>query len=135
MARIEWSSSWSVGDDQLDHEHQGLIDLINRLAEVEAQASSDPQLWQDCLGEMVLYAENHFRHEEERMGQAGYPHLEAHRMGHLRFRKQLTTLAQEAEGRASEAIRDLHTFLAAWLRNHILEDDRRYVSYLTVKPD
>ncbi|HJV23169.1 MAG TPA: bacteriohemerythrin [Holophagaceae bacterium] len=135
MARIEWAPSWSVGDDLLDHEHQGLIALINRLADVEAGASADPQVWRDCLAEMVLYAENHFRHEEERMGQVAYPHLEAHRAGHLRFRKQISALAQASEGRALEAISDLHAFLAAWLRNHILEDDRRYVPYLEVKSD
>ncbi|HJV89976.1 MAG TPA: bacteriohemerythrin [Holophagaceae bacterium] len=135
MARIEWSPNWSVGDDLLDHEHQGLIALINRLSEVEGEVRAHPGIWRECLAEMVLYAENHFRHEEERMGQVAYPHLEAHRAGHLRFRKQLSLLAQEAEARGEDALPNLHAFLAAWLKNHVLEDDRRYVAYLTVNPD
>ena len=133
MSRIEWSPVWSVGDDLLDREHQGLIALINRLADPEALAEEGPKVWLDAIAELVLYAETHFRHEEERMGQIGFPGLEAHRTGHMRFRKQLATLASDAEGKGPKALPDLYTFLTAWLKSHVLEEDQRYVPYLEAK--
>lgn len=133
MSKLEWSPSWSVGDDQLDREHQGLIALINRLADPAIQESQDPQIWLTCISEVVRYAENHFRSEEERMRQADYPGLGAHRTGHLRFRTQVAQLSQPPEAGGLKSLKDLHAFLAAWLKSHVLEEDRRYVPYLDAK--
>ncbi len=133
MSRIEWDQTWSVGDDQLDKEHKTLVALINRLADSEVQHGLDPQVWRECFSEMVLYAENHFRHEEERMGQVGFPELESHRAGHMRFRKQLSILASEAEVAPRGALPDLHSFLAGWFKEHILKEDQRYKPYVEAK--
>ncbi len=135
MSKLEWSPSWSVGDDRLDREHQGLIALINRLAEPAIQESRDPQTWLTCIAEVVRYAENHFRFEEERMRQAHYPGLEAHRTGHLRFRTQVAQLSQAPAEDGPKSLTDLHAFLSAWLRSHVLEEDRRYVPYLGARTD
>ena len=135
LPRIEWSPSWSVGDDRLDHEHQSLVALINRLVEPDVRESNDPQVWRACISEVVLYAENHFRYEEDRMEQVKYPNLEGHRAGHMRFRKQISQLTLDTYEETPSVLPELHTFLIAWLKNHILDEDQRYTAYLVVKPE
>ncbi|MBI3131689.1 MAG: hemerythrin family protein [Acidobacteria bacterium] len=135
MPRIEWSPSWSVGDDRLDHEHQSLVALINRLVEPEIRESNDPQVRRACVAEVILYAENHFRYEEDRMEQVKYPNLEGHRAGHMRFRRQISQLTLGAFEETPGLLSDLHTFLIAWLKNHILDEDQRYAAYLVAGPE
>lgn len=112
----------------MDLEHIQLVGMINRLYDGLLQfedPSTHGALWQDVLAEVVLYAENHFRHEEQVMGELAFPRLLPHKEGHLRFRKQVSEMASRCQGRA-EDLRELFTFLSAWLKHHVLEEDQQY---------
>lgn len=132
MTELVWQASWSVAEPRLDREHQGLVALINalRVAQEQQLTTLDLDVFvHQVVSELVAYAEDHFRYEEALMAEAKYPDLGHHREGHLHFRQQVTTLAgQVLEQQVS--LKDLHTFLGAWLKHHILDQDQRYVPYL-----
>ncbi len=132
MTELVWQASWSVGDPRLDREHQGLVALINALRVAREQELQDLDLEvfvHQVVSELVAYAEDHFRFEEGLMAEAGYPDLGHHREGHLHFRQQVADMAGRVNDHP-QALEDFHTFLAAWLKHHILEQDQRYVPYL-----
>lgn len=129
---MNWQPDWSVGEAALDREHQSLIAIINALGAALLVGPSEldrESFAHQVLSELVSYAENHFRHEEEVMAVAEFPDLERHREGHLHFRKQVMDLAARV-AEDPQALAELHTFLTAWLRHHILEQDKRYSPFL-----
>jgi hemerythrin len=132
VTELVWQESWSVAEPRLDQEHQGLVALINALRVAQEQQLTELDLdvfVHQVVSELVAYAEDHFRYEESLMAEAGYPDLGHHREGHLHFRRQVADMASRV-GDHPQALKDLHTFLGAWLKHHILDQDLRYVPYL-----
>lgn len=127
MGMLHWQDSFSVGHPQLDAEHQVLMALINRLQGLGGEV---PSAVTEALGDLVRYVEEHFRHEEALLDQAAYPGLEGHRRLHLRFRLQLASFLERCGDAPEAVLEELRTFLAAWWRHHVLEEDLRYRSYL-----
>lgn len=127
MGLLHWDEAYSVGHAQLDSEHRVLLGLINRLHELEG---GERVAMVEALANLVHYAEDHFRHEESVMAAAAYPGREAHRRLHLRFRQQLNAFLDHAGGEPERVQDELRTFLAAWWRHHVLEEDTRYRPYL-----
>ncbi|MGA2071741.1 MAG: hemerythrin domain-containing protein, partial [Sedimentisphaerales bacterium] len=72
MEKICWKDEYSVGVEKIDHQHQHLFEIINKLIE-RPVSSDDSGLVSDILSEMVNYAREHFSTEEMLMRQYGYP--------------------------------------------------------------
>jgi hemerythrin-like metal-binding protein len=121
-----------VGDPDLDREHQMLVGIINGLVDA-VEAGPDPhrgdEVWHQVLSEIVLYAENHFRHEEQRMAEVDYGELDEHRAGHLRFRARVAEFMARESGGVESLLR-AHRFLSEWLKDHVLRVDQGYAPYL-----
>ena len=129
MALMEWKDSYSVGVDKLDNDHKRLIDIINRVDEADKAGKSV----QWVLEELRNYTEYHFKAEEERMKEAGYPDLEEHMREHKAFVQWLTTvertynLAPDAHFHIAETVNE---YLREWLTHHILLVDMQYKGVL-----
>ena len=60
--RVQWDSSFSVGNDLLDRQHQGLLALCNDLAECIAAGRGESLLrFHDILYQLTQYAREHFK--------------------------------------------------------------------------
>jgi len=127
--RILWTPEMSVGHDQLDADHQVLIELINRLS--AGDSDDDRTSIEFVIDELVQYTLMHFAREEALLEEIGYPELAEHRAAHAalagRVEALRTRFCNGLSGRLGDDILD---FLGNWLRDHILREDRGYAALL-----
>jgi hemerythrin len=74
MTFIGWRHDYRVGVLLIDSEHEYLFGLVNAFHDSYAGGGTRPQILL-VLNRQVAYAEEHLRHEEALMGEAGYPRL------------------------------------------------------------
>jgi len=127
-ALIEWSSALSVGDPDIDRQHQRLVGIVNSFH--EAMANKKPQsVIGDLLDKLNAYALEHFRYEEERMRAGGYPQLAEHQEEHAAMLETVKDLQNRfKQGTLSQL--EFMKLLKNWLTQHIQKSDKQYVPYL-----
>jgi hemerythrin-like metal-binding protein len=124
LGDFTWKPEYSVGDDHLDDQHRGLIDLINML--------EDESRMGEVLEQLEIYVDEHFREEEAMLEKAGYPDLAAHKLQHKIFEEWFSVSRRafrepDVSSMLSESIR---AYLKSWLVNHIMVSDKDYASWL-----
>lgn len=132
MPLLEWDKSYAIDVKELDDDHKVLVEMLNKAfdaSEVEGKTESLPLL----VAEMRAYAEMHFHKEEELMAALSYPDKEAHAGMHKIFRDRAQEFAQAGENWKMSDTIDLLTFLADWLKVHILGTDRKLGTFLKNK--
>lgn len=130
MPFIEWDARYSVRHPALDHDHQRLVAIINRLHDA-CETGTQPGIIGETITALRRYVRSHFAREERVMADAGYPDLAAHAQGHRRIEATLADIeslyACSPEALDAERVLD---FLKDWLLNHILKADMAYTPYL-----
>jgi hemerythrin-like metal-binding protein len=124
MGDFTWKPEYSVGDDHLDAQHRGLIDLINMLDDESRTA--------EVLDRLEIYVDEHFRDEEGMLDKADYPDLAAHKKQHEAFEEWLAVSRRAfREPEVASMLREnIRAYLKAWLVNHIMVSDKDYSSWL-----
>ena len=124
METFVWSDRYLTGENLVDTEHQELVRIINLVGALEAGEDSEPAAVQSILEELVLYAVNHFSHEEGLMIDAGCDerHVTMHQKIHREFANQVSAMRQVSMG--AEDTEFLLRFLSNWLAYHILGIDQ-----------
>jgi hemerythrin len=115
MALLQWQDRYSVGIEAVDHEHKELIELINRLAEADA----DPT---EFFGELHRGISAHFALEERFMRERRYDEFAAHKTDHERLLDEIRDLMDESE---DGKVVDLAARLDAWFSRHFETHDAR----------
>lgn len=128
---IAWSEEMAVDHGVIDHDHKMLLALVDQVQSPENQA--DPVAIEFVLDELVGYTMSHFAREEEFMEKIGYPELERHRELHRNLVEDVQRLRQRQsiQDDACQFGEDLSGFLANWLVNHILQEDKKIEAYNT----
>ena len=81
MSLVTWQEQFKTGIDEVDFEHQELIELINLSFEEAKGADSAAALLQS-LGEIYEKISAHFALEEKGMKSHNYAHYEEHKEDH-----------------------------------------------------
>jgi hemerythrin len=105
-----------------DKQHQVLFKLIEQLENGRGDASVFRRLHD--------FAENHFTLEEEYMVRLNFPHIEAHRRAHDKFRSELELMIQECHTYDIKFCVALAEFLREWLRSHIFGIDKQLEEFV-----
>jgi len=127
MSTIKWTEKYSVGIEILDQDHQKLIDLVNQC--IEALEGNNLLLIHDICRDLEKYTYYHFGREEDMMEQCGYPDLQAHKKKHQILCDTLNEGFMDALYDHSEVqTQELIKFLKTWLFDHILNEDKKYMS-------
>ncbi len=133
---IQWTESMSVGVPELDADHKGLIDIINRLAE-QSNYDNVTDSIEGSLVALKRYAELHFAREERVMSVCRYnansDHLEAHRNFVVKIQKVDKRFENDPKRLSRNVSEELGQFLSDWLTNHILHEDMAYKPYVIPK--
>lgn len=125
---IEWSEELSVGVDEIDAQHQVLVDLLNEFNDAIRQQKGSV-VARDILRRLTDYTRVHFAVEESVMRLLGYPDYDEHKALHDELIDQIVALEDKLmEGKKSVNFELLH-FLRTWLTKHIQETDRDYVPH------
>jgi hemerythrin-like metal-binding protein len=118
-----WDEKYRTGIDEVDHDHKGLINLINDLYEA-MQDGSGGALLLPIFSALKRYTEDHFAKEESYMVECAAPDQNKHVQEHRRMTETLADLeSRHRRGEAAISLQTL-TFLRDWLTNHICVVDQ-----------
>jgi hemerythrin len=122
---VEWSDTLSVGIEEIDAQHQVLVDLVNQMHDaIRERHSSD--VVRGILDRLAEYTRIHFAVEESLMRILGYPEYEEHKAQHEELIQSVADLQHKvAAGQTAIGFELMH-FLKVWLTRHIMESDQKY---------
>jgi hemerythrin len=129
---IKWNSRYAVNIEDVDNQHQKLIDLINKLYDAMSVGKGKDVLG-PVLTELVDYTTYHFNTEERLFQQNGYPEYAGHKMAHDELAAKTKALKKEFDTGNKKLSIDVMLFLSNWLNDHIMEEDKKYAPFLTSK--
>ncbi|CRI65153.1 putative Bacteriohemerythrin [Thiocapsa sp. KS1] len=122
---VEWSAALSVGIDEIDAQHQALIDLINEMQDAVVEGvERERQL--EVLGRLAEYTKIHFAVEESLMRIFGYPDYERHKGQHEGLIRNMLDLQHRLALDQTPVDDSLMRHLRHWLLDHILQSDQDY---------
>lgn len=128
MSFIKWKPDLSVNVDVLDEQHQGLIGMVNDLADA-MQEQKEKDALGSILEGLANYADQHFKTEEKYFVEFGYPETEDHKQEHRMFARKVLDFQDKFENEILFPSTDLLNFLCDWFKNHIKETDSRYSQF------
>lgn len=127
LRRLQWKDSYSVGVDELDAQHKGLIETINKAIDVYENESSDIIGVFTALSE---YLAIHFSSEENFMAALRYPGRKEHSGRHREFNTKFIELLDAYEKGVEKLPLKLLIFLRDWFLYHVVsKDDPGYAQY------
>jgi hemerythrin-like metal-binding protein len=129
MTLLQWQANFSVGIDEVDHEHRELIGLINALHAALGEDRAGTRT-EEFLGEIFADVSAHFALEERIMRDRRYDALAEHKADHERLLDDLRDLMDE---QAAGAVLDDERFagqLATWFAGHFQTHDARFHRHL-----
>lgn len=128
MSQITWDDSYSVGNQEIDAQHQEWIAIYNRLdqAILTEKPGDLARVREETLKAMMEYASYHFRQEEQYMQEIGYPEVVAHKRIHTEFDDQLYSSYRKVKDGELLLNSELITVIRSWLLNHIQKTDMQY---------
>ncbi|EGA65136.1 GGDEF domain-containing protein [Vibrio brasiliensis] len=126
MKSFEWDSCYETGLDDVDEQHQYLVEVINRYGALIAQNNISMQDIRLALFELSRYAEFHFKEEENLMRTVGVydKHVEEHIKIHRAFMADILSMQAFINDGNKKASEHLLNFLIHWLAYHILGIDQ-----------
>ena len=128
MLFFVWTPALRVGLEEMDTQHQGLIQLMARLHD-EGTAHVPKPVFVDTLGQFARLTVRHFADEEAAMASFDYPRLDIHQDQHRRLLERFDgyrVAIGRPDGRFTESFTG---FLRDWLTGHIKGADTQYGVY------
>lgn len=129
--KLKWSDDFKVGHEQIDQEHQLIVEKYATLYDLMKEGKGH-----DYYGQLLLflkdYIEFHFSNEEKIQQEVGYLGQLRHKKLHEAFKAEIAKIIekqQDSEITNAELIR-FNLFLKNWLIYHILIEDRSMVENL-----
>jgi hemerythrin-like metal-binding protein len=129
MTLLEWRDAYTIGIEEVDHEHRELIGLINTLhASLEADRSAARV--EEFLGEVLSDISAHFALEEKVMRARRYDAYVEHKADHERLLDELRELMDELATGVPLDDERLATRLSEWFGRHFRTQDARFHRHL-----
>lgn len=120
---ISWSETFATGVARIDEEHQKLVAMLNQLEEA-IQVGRGSKLISALVGDLRLYADRHFNHEESCMEQYRCPTAAENKEAHAHFREMLAKAQLRLTGGGNAlAAQQVHRELCEWIVKHVLRVD------------
>jgi hemerythrin-like metal-binding protein len=128
---IVWSDALMTGVQEIDEQHQILVNMLNE-ANARLTEYSGHDVLQNIIRDLMSYALYHFDTEEELMVENQYDQVdrEIHFREHRGFSDKVSKLQQELRQGKLVSREELLTFLNGWLINHILKTDMQLGRFL-----
>lgn len=131
---MEWTEDLAVGIAKIDEQHQELFRRISGLLLAIREQRCRNEI-DGTLRFLDDYAKFHFSEEEKRMAEAGYAGLEAHKLLHAVYLKNILELKRLAElpregGMSYELSVTANQIVVDWIRTHIMQEDKRFGAFI-----
>lgn len=127
---IEWSNDFCLGIPVIDDQHKRLFAIINRL-DSEYRGKKCIETIEKIFLELINYCNYHFTLEEKAMAKCNYDRLELHKAAHDLFVKKIHEFYVKHKKNECSALPDTINFLNDWLIDHIMVEDRHYLTAIS----
>ncbi len=122
MRLLTWKPEYRIGIAAIDHEHQALIETVNRLhGELESPARR--QTVPAFFGELLREISAHFALEEKVMRELRYEHFARHKEDHEQLLDELRDMMDVFEYSEEVDSVELGTRLESWFSRHFRTHD------------
>lgn len=129
MAYFEWAQDMVIDGGPIDDDHRGLVNLVNELHTATSEGRGH-EVVEEILGQVIRYTKEHLVREEQIMEGIGFPNLEKHKLGHVKFTNQLVDLQLKYQQGSITVASQLSTVLRDWLSLHIRRSDKEVKLFL-----
>lgn len=128
---MTWKDNFSIGIPQIDEQHRGLCDQIDKLFDACTRGKGNDEVLQ-TLDFLVDYTFRHFADEEAFQLKIKYPKYQQHKLKHIEFLKQVTKYKKEATERGVNVgiVIKTNQMISNWLIDHIRETDGDLKNYI-----
>ena len=125
MPIIQWTDKFSIGDAELDAQHRIWISIYNKAHDrmMDPDETNFQSTGLDALIEMQEYGQTHFASEEAYMERIAYPKIDAHKMMHDRFSREINLLIHDLKAGKFVLNSEVIKRIENWLTHHILKED------------
>lgn len=125
MTPIKWTDSYSVGVKEIDHQHQKMFDIINKLYDLSDKPKSKED-FDAVVKELVDYANYHFSTEEKYFDKFNYAEKEGHEHIHMQYSVKIVEFQTRVSDNLGPLLSEMLDFLQDWWVGHINGTDKRY---------
>jgi len=119
MGIISWRSEYKIGNQQVDSQHQHLLDLTNKLFET----SSHKEVLKN-IEILHAYTILHYK-EEALMKGCNYPNYLPHKKDHDLLLKQMNDFIEQLKDGRKE-VEEIKPFIGMWLLDHVFGADAKF---------
>ena len=112
---MEWTPNLSVGDPEIDNQHQELFQLVSMLD--HAITTHSPEELGDIIKFLEHYVETHFKEEEDLMIAHNYEEYDLHKSEHENFKEIVKQLREDYDAKHSNT--------------HVIFKIRQFIDQLT----
>lgn len=132
MSLLRWKDEYLTQVEEIDTQHQRLIDLINGIYDLMRSGRGNEAI-AEALGEVIDFTRFHFSTEEKFMMATEYPGRDAHFGEHERLLDQVMELRRSVQdGRTVLSMNEMY-FLKDWLLSHFQGPDRGLAHHLLAR--
>ena len=130
---FHWSEKLSVGIPSIDSQHKVMVEIIGSLFEgFQNSNMNDTSI--KTVNKLIVYIDQHFKHEEQLFEQHQWEGRYEHKNKHVQLTKKVMDLMSELnQEKDRENSLKLMRLLKEWLSEHILIADREYMDFLISK--
>ena len=129
---IKWDNKLKTGYKRIDDQHKELVDIINDLYNVGVNGDLNNEETRTSFNSIIRrtidYATYHFGCEEKIMSAINYSQAKDHISKHRSFSLKVVDEINKYEQGNALVMEDFINFLKNWLLNHILIEDKKFVS-------
>ena len=130
---FSWSPSYTIGNDQIDKQHQQLFELLSNVQKSLYKNDDRVDVISKTLESLMSYTQFHFTDEEQLMQEIKYTHLEGHRKLHDELINEIENLLDEVQDGEIVLVEELIVFLKNWLIKHIVEHDVKIAEFIATE--
>ena len=131
MNLVEWRNEFKIGIEEVDFEHQELIELINDSYK-EAKKEGSTMALIEYLGEIFAKISAHFALEEKEMRELKYDQYEDHKQDHEQLLDDIRDIMDEYENISTLDEKEFGQRLTDWFVNHFSTKDARLHRFLNL---
>lgn len=128
--KVEWTSDLETGIERVDEQHKVLVDILNRLNDIN---STDNEEMEDIFDELYDYATYHFMNEECLMLKNDYVGAKEHCKFHNDFKFQIQKYRELFKKNNITFSKSTQKYLLEWFISHIRGTDIQMASALKRK--
>ncbi len=122
-----WEKRLAIGIESIDKQHRALVDQFNNLYTKMINFKPHAEIMQSFC-KLIELSKYHFEYEERLITKYQFEDEKNHKDKHMAIGKTLEDLKERAEKGEDVFNRDLLKIFQNWLINHILVENRKYVT-------